>query len=53
MSEKRRKFVYYTVTKQTGVAVDAIAEELTARGCEVTKFALEFADEHYGGRCSR
>ena len=27
-------FVYYTFTKQTGMVVDAMAEELTARGCE-------------------
>ena len=46
-------FVYYTFTKQTGMVVDAMAEELTARGCNVTKAALEFPDAHYGGRFSK
>ena len=46
-------FVYYTFTKQTGMVVDAIAEELTARGCAVTKSVLEFPDAHYGGRFSK
>jgi hypothetical protein len=46
-------FVYYTFTKQTGMVVDAMAEELTARGCAVTKSALEFPDAHYGGRFSK
>lgn len=46
-------FVYYTFTKQTGMVVDAIAEELTAYGCAVTKAALEFPDAHYGGRFSK
>ena len=46
-------FVYYTFTKQTGMVVDAIADELTARGCAVTKCALEFPDAHYGGRFSK
>src|SRR5512135_1341129 len=46
-------FVYYTFTKQTGMVVDAMAEELTARGCDVTKALLEFPDAHYGGRFSK
>jgi hypothetical protein len=46
-------FVYYTFTKQTGMVVDTMAEELTARGCAVTKAALEFPDAHYGGRFSK
>ncbi|MGZ6616815.1 MAG: flavodoxin family protein [Solirubrobacteraceae bacterium] len=46
-------FVYYTFTKQTGMVVDAVAEELTARGCAVTKALLEFPDAHYGGRFSK
>jgi hypothetical protein len=55
MDNQRRKvlFVYYTFTKQTGMVVDAMAEELTARGCDVTKAALEFPDAHYGGRFSK
>jgi menaquinone-dependent protoporphyrinogen IX oxidase len=46
-------FVYYTFTKQTGMVVDAMAEQLTARGCTVTKASLEFPDAHYGGRFSK
>jgi hypothetical protein len=46
-------FSYYTFTKQTGMVVDAMAEELTARGCDVTKALLEFPDAHYGGRFSK
>jgi len=52
MSEERPRvlFVYYTFTQQTGMVVDAIAEELTAQGCSVSKCVLEFRDAHYGGR---
>ena len=46
-------FVYYTFTKQTGMVIDAMAEELTARGCAVTKASLEFPDAHYGRRFSK
>jgi hypothetical protein len=46
-------FVYYTFTKQTGMVINAIAEELKARGCAVTKSVLEFPDPHYGGRFSK
>jgi len=37
-------FVYYTLSEQTGRVVHAMAEALTARGCEVTKALLEFTD---------
>ena len=52
MSEEQPRvlFVYYTFTQQTGMVVDAIAEELTAQDCSVTKCLLEFRDTHYGGR---
>ena len=55
MSEEKPKvlFVYYTFTKQTGLVVDVMAEELGARGYDVTKSALEFPDERYGGRFSK
>ena len=46
-------FVYYTFTKQTGMVVDAMADALTERGCDVTKALLEFPDTKYGGRFSK
>ena len=46
-------FVYYTFTQQTGLVVDVMADELTARGCAVTRCALEFRDAQYGGRFSK
>jgi menaquinone-dependent protoporphyrinogen IX oxidase len=46
-------FVFYTFTKQTGMVVDTIADELTARGCVVTKAPLEFPDANYGRRFSK
>jgi len=55
MGDERPKvlIVYYTFTKQTGMVVDAMAEELSAGGYDVTKSALEFPDAHYGGRFSK
>lgn len=55
MREERPRvlFVYYTFTNQTGMVVDAMAEELTSRGWAVTKALLEFTDAHYGGRFSK
>ncbi len=46
-------FVHYSFTKQTEMVVDAMADEMTARGCTVTKAPLEFPDAHYGGRFSK
>ena len=43
-------FVYYSFTKQTEMVVDAMAEQLGARGWHVTKASLGFPDGHYGGR---
>ena len=54
MAERPRVlFVYYSFTKQTEMVVDVMADELTARGCDVTKAALEFPDARYGGRFSK
>ena len=39
--------VYYTYTKQSGRVADAIAEQLEARGCEVTKAMIEFTDQRW------
>jgi menaquinone-dependent protoporphyrinogen IX oxidase len=46
-TKPRVLIVYFTYTKQSGRVVDAIAEELEARGCEVTKTLIEFTDERY------
>ena len=37
--------VYYTLTKQVGRVVDAMASALEERGCSVTKALIEFTDE--------
>ena len=39
--------VYHTVTKQSSRVADAIANELEARGCEVTKAMIEFTDQRW------
>jgi len=39
--------VYHTYTKQSGRVVDAIAEALEARGCEVTQALVELTDERW------
>ena len=39
--------VYFTYTKQSGQVTDAIAKQLEARGCDVTKAMIEFTDERY------
>jgi len=52
-AKPRVLFVYYTFTKQTGMVVDAMADTLSQRGCEVTKALLEFPDAKYGGRFSK
>ncbi len=44
-AKPRVLIVYHTYTKQTGRVVDAIAKELEARGCEVTKAMIEFTDQ--------
>lgn len=42
--------VYYSFTHQTAAVADTVADELTGRGCTVTKAALEFTDARYGAR---
>ena len=39
--------VYFTYTKQSGRVTDAIAKQLEARGCDVTKAMIEFTDQRY------
>ena len=43
-------FVYFTYTNQTSKVLDVVAEELTARGCEVTKALPKFTDPRYDAR---
>ena len=45
-------FVYYTYTQQTLKVVEAMAEVLRDRGCEVQKAAIEFTDPRYAERFS-
>ena len=55
MTDEKRTvlFVYYSFTKQTEMVVEAMAQELTARGCTVTTAPLGFPDAHYGRRFSK
>jgi menaquinone-dependent protoporphyrinogen IX oxidase len=43
-------FVYYTYTQQTLKVVEAMADVLRNRGCEVTLAAIEFTEPRYTGR---
>ena len=43
-------FLYFTYTQQTLKAVEAMAEVLRGRGCDVTLAAIEFTDPRYAGR---
>ncbi len=50
MSEETKPrvlIVYHTYTKQTGRVADAIAKQLEARGCEVTKAMIELTDQRW------
>ena len=46
-AKPRVLIVYFTYTQQSGRVIEAIANELEARGCEVTKAPIEFTDERY------
>jgi flavodoxin len=39
--------VYYTLTKQVGRVAEAMAEELEARGCDVSSALIEFTDRRW------
>ena len=45
--------VYFTLTKQSGRVVVAMAKALEARGCDVTKALIEFTDERWVRTLSR
>jgi hypothetical protein len=46
-------FVYYTYSQQTRSVVEAMADVLRARGCDVTLAEIEYTDPRYAGRFSR
>jgi len=45
--------VYYTYTRQTQLVADAMADVLTAQGCEVQQAAIALTDRRYAGRFER
>jgi menaquinone-dependent protoporphyrinogen IX oxidase len=45
-------FVYYTYTQQTHKVVEAMAEVMRDRGCDVQQAAIEFTDARYSQRFS-
>ena len=42
--------IYFTYTNQTRKVMDAMAEVLRGRGCDVQLAATEFTDPRYAGR---
>ena len=45
--------VYFSLTKQSARVAEAMGQALSARGCEVTKAAIEFTDERWVGKLSQ
>ena len=43
-------FIYFTYTNQTRKVIDAMAEVLRGRGCDVQLATIEFTDPRYAGR---
>ena len=52
-TKPRMLIVYYTVTNQSARVIDAIGNELEARGCEVTKALIGFTDERWVSHLSQ
>jgi menaquinone-dependent protoporphyrinogen IX oxidase len=46
-------FIYYTYSQQTLKVVEAMAEVLRERGCDVGRAKIEFTDPRYSARFSR
>src|SRR5271163_2363928 len=46
-------FVYFTVSQQTLRVVEAMADTLSERGCDVRQARIEFTDPRYSDRFSR
>ena len=53
LTKPRVLIVYHTVTHQSGRVAKAIADELEARGCEVTQALIEFTDERWVSHLSQ
>src|SRR5438477_11737569 len=51
-SRPRVLFVYYSYTQQTLEVVEAMADVLRQRGCDVQQAAIEFTDRRYAKRFS-
>ena len=51
-SKPKVLIVYFTLTKQVGRVVDAMAKEFEARGCDVTNAKIEFTDERWVAKLS-
>ena len=49
-SKRSVLFLYFTYTQQTLKVVEAMAEVLRSRDCDVTLAAIEFTDPRYAGR---
>lgn len=45
--------VYFSLTQQSARVAEAMAQALTARGCDVTKAAIEFTDERWVPKLSQ
>jgi menaquinone-dependent protoporphyrinogen IX oxidase len=52
-TKPRVLFVYYTYTQQTLKVIEAMANVLRERGCEVRQARIEFTDPRYADRFSR
>ena len=52
-TKPRVLIVYFTLTKQVGRVVDAMANAFEARGCEVTKAMVEFTDTRWVEKLSQ
>jgi len=52
-SKPRVLFVYYTYTQQTGRVVEAMADVLRDRGCEVSQASIGFTDKRWAERFTR
>jgi len=52
-TKPRVLFVYYTYTQQTRRVVEAMAEVLRERGCEVRQASIEFTDKRWAERFTR
>ena len=52
-AKPRVLIVYFSLTQQSARVAEAMSQALTARGCDVTKAAIEFTDERYVGKLAQ